>query len=103
MDRINSSSSHTAQMKTSVPSLPVEREESVVCSLRDAGSVRERNDLVHLQATILAMRAHDVANLGSRGDQEVDSPLRQVISVRRVECHGAGVVGKPTRGVKIAV
>jgi hypothetical protein len=84
MDHINSSSSHAAQMKSSVPSLLVERDTFVVCLLRGAGSVRERNNFINLQVAILAMRAHGITNLGTRGNEEIGSPLRQVISVGRV-------------------
>lgn len=78
-------------------------EELVVSSLRDAGTVCDRNDLVFLHAAILAVRAHDITNLGSRGDEEVESSLRQVVSVGRIERHRTGVVSKSTGSVQVAI
>lgn len=52
------------------------RQEHAVRSLRDAGGIRESNNLILLHDAILAMRAHNVTNLSTRRDEEVDSPLR---------------------------
>ena len=75
----------------------------MVRSLRDAGSIRESNNLIVLHDAILAMRAHSITNLSACWNEEIDSPLRQVISVGRIERHGARVVGKSTGGVQVAI
>jgi hypothetical protein len=57
-----------------------------------ASGIRQRNDLVQLHTGLLAIirehvRANNVTNISSRGDEEVDSPLGQVILMRRVDCN----------------
>jgi hypothetical protein len=104
MDHANSLFPATPKnVDTSSLSLLRERAEIKVRSLRDAGSIRERNDLIQLQAAIIAMRAHDITNFRTCGDEEVDSPLRQVILVRRVDCWRTGGLRKSAAVPQVAI
>ena len=65
--------------------------------------MRERHNLVLLNPTILAMRAHDVTNISACWGEEIDTSLRQKVSVGRIECPGTGWVRKSAAVLQIAI
>lgn len=79
-----------------------------MCSVRNACSICERNNLVQLNATVSTIvprneRVHNITNLSSRGDEEINALLRQVVLVRRIKLWWTIRLGRPLSVLDIAI